>query len=56
MALDCIPCFADQALEADRFATDDPSVDEQIVRDVLRPAPEMDPTQCPPMIGQKVHR
>ena len=38
MALDCIPCLAHQALEADRFATDDPSVHEQIARDVLRPA------------------
>lgn len=56
MALDCIPCFAHQALEADRLATDDLSVHEQIVRDVLRAAPEMDSAQCPPMGGQKVHR
>ena len=56
MALDCIPCLAHQALEADRFATDDPSVHEQIVGDVLRAAPEMDLAQCPPMVGQKAHR
>jgi len=56
MALDCIPCLAHQALEADRFATDDPSVHEQIARDVLRPALEMDSAQCPPMVGQKAHR
>ncbi|KPJ77997.1 MAG: hypothetical protein AMK72_00190 [Planctomycetes bacterium SM23_25] len=55
-ALDCIPCFARQALETARFVTDDPAVHERIVRDVLRMAAEMDLAQCPPAVAQRVHR
>jgi len=55
-ALDCIPCFVRQALEAARFVTDDPAVHERIVRDVLRMAAEMDLAQCPPVVGQRIHR
>jgi hypothetical protein len=55
-ALDCIPCFARQALEAARFVADDPAVHERIVRDVLRMAAEMDLAQCPPVVGQRIHR
>lgn len=55
-ALDCIPCFARQALEAARFVTDDPAVHEQAVRSVLRTVAEMDLTQCPPVIAQRFHR
>jgi len=54
-ALDCIPCFVRQALEAARFVTDDPAVHERIVRDVLRMAAEMDLAQCPPVVGQRIH-
>jgi len=55
-ALECIPCFARQALEAARFVTDDRTVHEQILRDVLRSAAEMDLAQCPPVVGQRIHR
>ncbi len=55
-ALDCIPCFARQALEAARFVTDDPTVHERIVRGVLRAAAEMDLAQCPPVVAQRIHR
>ena len=55
-ALDCIPCFARQALEAARFVTDDPAVHERTVRDVLRMAAEMDLAQCPPAVAQRIHR
>jgi len=55
-SLDCIPCFIRQALEACRFVTDDPAVHEQVVREVLLLAAEMDHAQCPPVIGQKIHR
>ena len=41
-ALDCIPCFLRQALEAARFATKDEAVHEQVIRHVLRMAAEMD--------------
>ena len=55
-ALECIPCFARQALEAARFVTDDPAVHEQVLRDVLRSAAEMDLRQPPPFVGQRIHR
>lgn len=55
-ALDCIPCFARQALEAARFVTDDPAVHERILRDVLRSTAEMDLAQCPPAVAQQIHR
>jgi len=55
-SLDCIPCFIRQALEAARFITDEVEVHEQAVREVLRLAAEMDLSQCPPLIGQRIHR
>jgi len=55
-ALECIPCFARQALEAARFVTDDPVIHERLLREVLRAAAEMDFSQCPPVIGQRIHR
>ena len=55
-ALDCIPCFARQAIEAARFVTDDPAVHERIVRDALRTASKMDLAQCPPVVAQRIHR
>ncbi len=54
--LDCIPCFARQALEAARFVTDDPAVHERVMRGILREAAEMDFSQSPPAIGQVLHR
>jgi len=54
--LDCIPCFARQALEAARFVTDDPAVHERVMRGILREAAEMDFSQSPPAIGQILHR
>jgi uncharacterized protein with ATP-grasp and redox domains len=35
-SLDCVPCFAQQALDAARAASSDPAIHEQIVRDVLQ--------------------
>ena len=55
-ALECIPCLARQALEAARFVTDDPAVQERVLRDVLRSAAEMDLAECPPVVAQRVHR
>jgi uncharacterized protein with ATP-grasp and redox domains len=55
-ALDCIPCFTRQALEAVRFVTDDTAIHERILRGVLREAAEMDLSQCPPAVGQRLHR
>jgi len=55
-ALDCIPCFARQALEAARFVTDDPAVHERLVREMLRTTARMDFAQCPPAVAQNMHR
>ena len=54
--LDCIPCFVRQALDAARLATDDERIHEQVVRNVLRLAVDLDMSQRPPSIGQQIHR
>ena len=54
--LDCIPCFLRQTLDAVRLVIDDESVHEQIMRDVLQLTKEMDLSQSPPAIGQRIHR
>lgn len=55
-AWECVPCFARQALEAARFATDDPAVHERVLRDVLRSAAKMDLARSPPVVAQWIHR
>jgi len=54
--LDCIPCFVRQALDSARLATDDEQTQEKVVREVLRLAADLDMSQSPPVIGQKIHR
>jgi len=54
--LDCIPCFVRQALDAAKMATDDKKIHEQVVRQVLVLANELDMSQSPPAIGQQIHR
>ncbi len=54
--LDCIPCFVRQALDSARLVTDDEKIQEQIVREILRLAADLDMSQSPPAIGQKIHR
>ncbi len=54
--LDCIPCFVRQALDSVRLATDDEEIQEQVVREVLRLASDLDMSQSPPAIGQQIHR
>ena len=54
--LDCIPCFIRQALDAARLATDDQRIHEQVVRKVLALAKDLDMSQSPPVMGQKIHR
>jgi len=53
---DCIPCFVRQALDSVRLATDDEKIQEQVVREVLRLASDLDMSQSPPVIGQQIHR
>jgi uncharacterized protein with ATP-grasp and redox domains len=54
--LDCIPCFVRQALDAARLATDDHKIHEQVLRKVLVLAKNLDMSQSPPVMGQKIHR
>ena len=54
--LDCIPCFLRQALEAVRRTTGDTEAHERMLRDVLAMTAEMDLAECPPMVGQRIHR
>ena len=54
--LDCVPCFVRQALDSARLATDDEQIHEQVVRKTLRLAADLDMSQPPPAIGQKIHR
>jgi uncharacterized protein with ATP-grasp and redox domains len=54
--LDCIPCFVRQALDSVRLATGDERIHEQVVREVLRLAADLDMSQSPPAIGQQIHR
>lgn len=54
--LECIPCFVRQGLDAARLATDDERIHEQVIREVLRLAADLDMSQSPPAIGQKIHR
>ncbi|MDY7010114.1 MAG: ARMT1-like domain-containing protein [Planctomycetota bacterium] len=53
---DCIPCFVRQALDAVRLVTDDELLHEQLLREVLREAGEMDLRQSPPAMGRQIHR
>ncbi|MBN1392893.1 MAG: DUF89 family protein [Sedimentisphaerales bacterium] len=53
---DCIPCFLRQTLDAARLATDDVRIHEQVVRQVLNLAAEMDMSKSPPAIGQQIHQ
>jgi hypothetical protein len=55
-SLDCIPCFARQALEAARFVCRDEAVAETVLREVLAEAARMDLAQSPPVLAQWIHR
>ena len=54
--LDCIPCFVRQALDAARLSTNDKQIHEQVVREVIILAKDLDMSQSPPVMGQKIHR
>ena len=54
--LECVPCFVRQALDSARLVTDDETVHEQVLRQVLREVGEMDFHNSPPVMGQHMHR
>ena len=55
-SLDCIPCILRQTLDAARMVSADNAVHEQIIREVLRWTGEMDLSQSPPELAQRIHR
>jgi len=55
-SLDCVPCFARQALDAARAVSREPVLHEQILRDVLQMLAGADLNQPPPVLGQRMHR
>jgi hypothetical protein len=54
--LDCIPCFIRQSIEAARNAVSDTQTHENVVREVLHMAADLDFTHSPPYVGQLIHR
>jgi uncharacterized protein with ATP-grasp and redox domains len=52
---DCIPCFVRQALDAVRRVTADEVIQEQVLREALHVASEMDLRQSPPAMAQRIH-
>ena len=54
--LDCIPCFARQALEATRRITDDEAVLSRVLRRTLEAAARFDLNQTPAEMAQTIHR
>lgn len=55
-ALDCMPCFVRQTLEAVRANTSDARIHEQIVREVLALVAQLDLNDPPPLVAQRIHR
>ena len=54
--IDCIPCFFRQALEAARLASNDEGVAAEVLRKVASMVTDLDMSQSPPAMGQKIHR
>ncbi len=55
-SLDCIPCLLRQTLEAARLVSTDTTMHEQVLRSVLFWTGEMDLSQSPPAMAQRIHR
>jgi len=55
-ALDCIPCFVGQGLNAARLATSDQRVHERVLREVLQRASQADLARPPALFGRWIHR
>jgi len=55
-AIDCIPCFVRQTLDACRMSGADEAVQEQMLREVLRWMSELDFSISPPAFAQRIHR
>ncbi len=54
--LECVPCFARQALDAVRMATEDTALQARVMRRVLAKVAEFSFELPPPVMGRQVHR
>lgn len=54
--LDCYPCFIRQSLEAARLVTDEPLIQQDILRRTMQLILNAELTQTPPAMGQQIHR
>lgn len=55
-SLECIPCLVRQTMESVRHTIADEARREELLRKFLREIADMDFTQPPPAVAQKVHR
>lgn len=53
---ECVPCFVRQTLDAVRFVTEDETIHERVLRQVLHRASTMDLRVSPPAMGRYIHR
>ncbi len=53
---DCIPCFLRQAIDVAKHVSDDETLHEHVIREVLKYLAEMDLLKTPPEMGQRIHR
>lgn len=53
--LDCLPCFARQAVDLARSVTDDPDEQERLARRFLKSLSELDWTPSSPAVAQRLH-
>ncbi|MBN1554616.1 MAG: DUF89 family protein [Phycisphaerae bacterium] len=54
--LNCIPCFVQQTLTACRFVSDDESLHESVLREVLTLLKDVDMSQTPPAMAMRIYR
>ena len=54
--LECIPCFLSQSIEAAKMVTDDISIQEKVVKEVMKDLQNISFDKTPPEISTIVHR
>ncbi|MCD6416552.1 MAG: DUF89 family protein [Planctomycetes bacterium] len=54
--VDCITCFAGQAIEAVRVATDDVQQQQELVKQIMAAVAQFDFSQPPPTMARDMHR
>lgn len=53
--LDCIPCFMKQSLEAAKMSSDNPEVQEKVLKKVMNHLQNIDFKDSPPELSREVH-